>query len=59
MPEIALSRRRLMIGGGTALAAAFGGPIAALAKTAEYRRDCRPGAASPSVDTLWPDLPDQ
>lgn len=49
MPEIALSRRRLMIGG----------PIAALAKTAEYRRDCRPGAASPSVDTLWPDLPDQ
>jgi hypothetical protein len=48
-----------MIGGGTALAAAFGGPIAALAKTAEYRRDCRPGAASPSVDTLWPDLPDR
>jgi hypothetical protein len=48
-----LSRRRLMIGSGAAVAAAFGGPITALAKTAAYRGDCRPGQASPIVDSPY------
>lgn len=53
MAELSLSRRRLMIGGSSALAVAFAGPIAAMAKTNEYRGECRPGAASPMVDSPY------
>lgn len=43
------TRRQLMIGGSAAVAAAFGGPLAAMAKRPEYRGVCAPGEASPSV----------
>ena len=49
MSQFDPSRRSLMIGGSAAVAAAFGGPITAMAKTAAYRGECRPGDASPSV----------
>ena len=49
MSALDLSRRRLMIGGSAAVAAAFGGPLAAMAKRPEYRGECRPGEASPIV----------
>ena len=35
MSELDLSRRRLMIGGSAAIAAAFGGPLSAMAKRPE------------------------
>lgn len=47
------SRRQLMIGGSAAVAAAFGGPLAAMAKRPEFRGECRPGEASPSVDSPY------
>ena len=37
MSQFDASRRSLMIGGSAAVAAAFGGPIAAMAKSAAYR----------------------
>lgn len=49
MSDLDLSRRRLMISGGAAVAAAFGGPLSAMAKRPEFRGECRPGEASPSV----------
>jgi secreted PhoX family phosphatase len=49
MSALDLSRRRLMIGGSAAVAAAFGGPLAAMAKRPEYTGECRPGEASPMV----------
>lgn len=47
------SRRQLMIGGSAAVAAAFGGPLAAMAKRPEFRGECKPGEASPSVDSPY------
>jgi secreted PhoX family phosphatase len=49
MSALDLSRRRLMIGGTAAVAAAFGGPLAAMAQRPEFRGECRPGEASPMV----------
>ena len=42
-----------MIGGSAAVAAAFGGPINAMAKSALYRGQCLPGVASPLVDSPY------
>ena len=47
------SRRSLMIGGSAAVAAAFGGPINIMAKSALYRGQCLPGVASPLVDSPY------
>lgn len=47
------SRRSLMIGGSAAIAAAFGGPITAMAKSAPYRGGCLPGSASPLVESPY------
>src|SRR6476661_6562696 len=46
-------RRGLLLGTGAAIAAAFGGPMAAMAKRVEYRGDCAAGPASPSVESPY------
>jgi hypothetical protein len=48
-------RRHLLLGGGAAaIAAAFGGPLSAMAKTVAYRDGaCRDAAASPIVDSPY------
>ena len=46
-------RRGLLLGTGAAIAAAFGGPMAAMAKRVEYRGDCAASNASPSVDSPY------
>jgi len=46
-------RRGLLLGTGAAIAAAFGGPMAAMAKRVEYRGDCAAGLASPSVESPY------
>jgi hypothetical protein len=46
-------RRGLVLGTGAAIAAAFVGPMAAMAKRVEYRGGCAAGAASPSVDSPY------
>jgi secreted PhoX family phosphatase len=48
-----LSRRGLLLGTGAAIAAAFGGPLSAMAKRVEYRGECAAGAASPIVDSPY------
>jgi uncharacterized protein len=52
MSHVDVARRKLMIGG-AAVAAAFGGPLAAMAKRPEYRGECRPSDASPIVDSPY------
>lgn len=53
MSTVDKSRRQLMIGGSAAIAAAFGGPLSAMAKRPEFRGECQPGEASPSVDSPY------
>jgi uncharacterized protein len=44
-------RRGLLMGTGAAIAAAFGGPMAAMAKRLDYAGECAAGPASGLVDT--------
>lgn len=46
-------RRGLLMGTGAAIAAAFGGPMAAMAKRVEYRGECAAGPASGIVDSPY------
>lgn len=54
MNDISLSRRGLLLGGAAA-AAAFGAPLAAMAKRVEYRADaqCSPADASSLIDSPY------
>ncbi len=47
------TRRSLLLGGGAAVAAAFGGPITALAKRVEYREACAAADASVLIDSPY------
>lgn len=47
------SRRSLLLGGGAAIAAAFGGPITAMAKRVEYREGCAAADASVQIDSPY------
>lgn len=47
------SRRNLLLGGGAAIAAAFGGPITAMAKRVEYREGCAAADASVQIDSPY------
>lgn len=53
MSAFDVSRRQLMISGTAAIAAAFGGPLTAMAKRPDFRGECRPGEASPIVDSPY------
>lgn len=53
MTDSSISRRHLLMGGGAAVAAAFGGPLTAMAKRPEYRGECSAAAASPMVDSPY------
>ena len=43
MTEPNLFRRHLLMGSGAAVAAAFGGPLTAMAKRPQYRGECAAG----------------
>ncbi|HSV70344.1 MAG TPA: alkaline phosphatase PhoX [Methylibium sp.] len=47
------SRRSLLLGGGAAVAAAFGGPITAMAQRVEYREGCAAADASALIDSPY------
>ena len=48
-----LFRRHMLMGSGAAIAAAFGGPLSAMAKTAQYRGECAAAPASGLVDSPY------